>query len=263
MAKTHDSSTEILINSSYLVDLNDDLSRWTSYFQTPVSLEPNKQYGISVNSASVSNTFPQFHEQETTFKLNSTVITVDNDIQHQNTTALCVYLSNLTIQSGIDLMFMLDAPTQRVRIKNNSGADLTIHLDPVYLPFWKKLGFKYDLKRSLSNVVMTDQDTILLQYITKLISTQRVYVCCDQIVNNTYYFGTNNKSVLCSIDITGGYKAYSYMKQTVPYQHDLTYSQNFEYLSFSLMDDLFRPLKDMRGGGVNLSLVVQRLNYND
>lgn len=261
--RTHDYSSEILINSaSDKVNLNDTLSNWSSNFPIPIQLEPNVDYSMYVSSASITNTMDQFHSTELNFKLNSTVITIDPEIIHKKTSKLCLYLSDLCSLAGEDLLFTVDSNTQRILIKNMSGADLTIDLASQYLPFWKKLGFRYDNSVSLTELVLTDQQQVLLKYIARLISTQRVYISCDQIKNNSYFTTNNPRAILGSIDIVSGYGSYNTYEAKFIYEHDLVYTNNFQYLSFQVYDDQFREI-ELRGGGVNLSLVVKKTNFND
>jgi len=264
MAATHDYSTEIYINSNTeLKNLNNTLSDWTSTFSIPVQLDKDQEYAMSVMSAAVSNTFPQFHPTEQTFKLGSSTFTVDDNVVHSNTTALCQYLTNLCVAGGLNMAFSLDSSTQRIRLTNNTANDVSLDLSPEYLPFWKKIGFNYDVKRSLTGVTLTPADDVLMNFICRLIPTQRVFVTCNQIKNNSYYPTDDNKPILCQVDLTGGYGSYSFNERPYPYEHDLIYRTTFNSLQFSLLDDQFRPLTNMRGGSVNLSLVVKKVNYND
>ena len=70
MNQTRDGSIEIYINSAVdKVNVNDTLSSWTSYLPIPVEIENNQTYGLSVKTASICNTIPQFHDEEKTFKI--------------------------------------------------------------------------------------------------------------------------------------------------------------------------------------------------
>jgi len=260
---THDFSTELYINSALeLNDFKNTLSDWTTKFRIPVRLDQNQDYAVSVLSAAVSNTFPQFHETELKFKLNSTVITIDDNVVHTNTTALCNYLTNLSIGSGVNVNFSLDSATQRIKITNNEAIDVVLDLASEYLPFWKKIGFNYDYKRSLSGVTLTPSDDVLLNYICRLVPTERVFITCNQIKNNSYYATDDNKAILCQIDLTGNFGSYSFNERPYPYEHDLAYRNTFQTMSFTLLDDQFRKLK-MFGGNCNISLVIKKINYND
>ena len=260
---THDYSNEILINSAIdITDVNDTLANWSSYFKIPIQLNQDIHYAMYVSSASITNTIDQFHSTESVFKLNATKLVVNVDIIHANTTALCAYLTQLCDAADIDLIFTLDPATQRIRIRNMSGSTLIIDLSSKYLPFWKKLGFKYDLVESADSIEMDDQDDILLKYICRLTPTQRVYICCPQVRNNSYYPTASNKPILTSIDITGGYGTYNTYSAPFIYEHDLIYNTTYNYLSFQVLDDQYRPI-DLRGGGVNLSLVIKQTNFND
>ena len=263
MATTHDFSTELYINSAndkrYL---KNTLSNWTTVFPIQVALDPNIDYSISVMSASVSNTFPQFHEQENTFKMNDKIFVVDNTIIHTNTTALCVYLTNICAAQSLAVSFTMDSQTQRIKITNTTASDVVIDLSKQYLQFWEKIGFNYDVQRSLTGLTLTPADDVLLEYICKLISTETVYITCNQIKGNSYYPTDSNLPILCSIHITGGYGVYSVNERPFFYEHDLLYRSSFDSISFSVLDSKFRPL-EMRGGGVNLSLIVKKVNLND
>ena len=261
---THDFSSEIYINSATeLDDFNNSLSNWTSKFPIPIQLDKDTQYALSVLSCSISNTFPQFHPTEQKFKLNAIELTVDTNVVHNNTTELCQYLTNLCTVGGVNMVFSFDSSTKRIRITNDEAIDVELDLSAEYLPFWKKIGFNYDAKRSLTGVTLTPSDDILLNYVCRLIPTQRVFVTCNQIVGNSYYPTTSNLPILCQVDFTGGYGSYSFNERPFPYEHDLVYRTTFSSLQFSLLDDQFRPLTDMKGGSVNLSLVVKKVNYND
>lgn len=263
MAQTHDFSTEIYINSASDVGrLSNTLSNWTTQFAIPVQLDQNQEYAMSVMSAAISNTFPQFHETETKFKLNSTEFVVDDNVVHANTTAMCQYLSNLCAGGGIALVFTLDSATQRIRITNSTASNVVLDLSPEYLPFWEKIGFEYDFQRSLIGVTLTPSDDTLFNYICRLVPTQRIFITCNQIKNNSYYPTNSNRPILCQIDITGGFGTYSYNERPFFYEHDLSYRKGFSTLSFAVLDDKFREMK-MRGGNVNISLVVKKVNLND
>jgi len=259
MNKTRDGSTEIYVNSAVdKTNLNDTLSSWTSYFDIPIELESNKTYGLSLKSASICNTFPQFHQTELTFKLNSTVITVNDDIIFSNTTALCSYLTTLCDTNQIDLEFKLDPATQRIRIVNEMPSTIVVDLSEMYLPFWKKLGFQYDLTAQLPSISIEANGDVLLRYIATLIPTQRVFIICDEVIPNSAYPTNNNRPIIGSVDLMAGYGAYNYIVEPFLYEHDLKFRHAFNSLTFSILDDKYRPLK-MRGGSVNLSLYVKRL----
>ena len=68
---------------------------------------------------------------------------------------------------------------------------------------------------------------------------------------------------MCQVDLTGGFGAYSFNNPNFTYEHDLLYRTTFDSLQFSLLDDQFRPLTNMKGGSVNLSLIIKKVNYND
>jgi len=260
---THDFSSEVFINSSTDIrDLNDTLSNWNTYFKIPIQLDPNHNYALSCNSASIANTMPSFHSTEVHFKINALEFVVDNDIDFLNTTALCQYLTNLCSQQSMAFVFSVDNLTKRVRITNNTASEITIDLGEKYLPFWKKMGFRYDLSDKLSGVTIEAAGDILLRYITRLVSTQRVFITCSQVKNNSYYPTVNNVPIIAEINITGAKNSYSFQLSNYVEQHDLVYSGNFSKLSFTVLDDQFREI-ELRGGGVNLSLVVKKIVLTD
>jgi len=259
MNQTQDKSAEVYINSAVdKTNINDTLSNWTSFFDIPVELENNAQYGLSVKSASICNTFPQFHINETIFKINSIELQIDDDRIFTNTGALCSYLTTLCSTASIDLEFKLDAPTQRIRLVNNTAGNIIIDLNDTYLPFWKKLGFQYSLSVSLPSLTISSQDDVLLKYIATLIPTQRVFIICDDVIPNSSYPTNNNRPIIASVDLMAGYGAYNYLVEPFLYEHDLRFRHAFNSLSFSVLDDKYRPIQ-MRGGSVNLSLVVKKL----
>ena len=259
MNQTRDGSIEIYINSAVdKVNINDTLSSWTSYLPIPVEIENNKPYGLSIQSASICNTFPQFHESETTFMINQTAFTVDDDIIFTNTGNLCSYLTTLVDGGGLDVEFKLDPKTQRIKITNNTSSGILIPIQEPYLSFWKKLGFQYDLSQQLQHISIEAGGDVLLKYIATLIPTQRVFIVCDEVVPNSAYPTNNNRPIIGSIDLLAGYGAYNYTVSPFLYEHDLRFRHAFNSLSFSILDDKYRPLK-MRGGSVNLSIVVKRL----
>jgi len=259
MNQTRDGSIEIYINSSVdKTNLNDTLSEWTSYLPIPVEIENNKSYGLSIKSASICNTIPQFHETETKFKLNSTELIVDDDTIFSNTSSLCAYLTTLCSSKSIDMEFKLDPKTQRIQLINNTNLSVVVDLTGQYLNFWKKLGFRYDLQDQVPSVTIEAGGDVLLSYIATLIPTQRVFIICDEVVPNSAYPTNNNRPIIGSIDLMAGYGAYNVAVAPFLYEHDLRFRHAFNSLSFSVVDDKYRPIK-MRGGSVNLSIVVKRL----
>jgi hypothetical protein len=259
MNQTRDGSVEIYINSAVdKTNVNDTLSEWTSYLPIPIEIENNKAYGLSVKSASICNTIPQFHATETKFKLNNTEINIDNDTIFTNTSNLCAYLTTLCDTASIDLEFKLDPKTQRVKVINNTAGGLMIDLSEPYLFFWKKLGFQYDLTLQLPSITIEAGGETLLKYIATLIPTQRVFIICDEVVPNSAYPTDNNRPIIGSIDLMAGYGAYNFTVEPFLYEHDLRFRHAFNSLSFSILDDKYRPIQ-MRGGSVNLSLVIKRI----
>jgi len=233
MNQTRDGSVEIYINSAVdKVNVSDTLSEWTSYLPIPVELENNKAYGLSVQSASICNTFPQFHETERRFKLDNTEIVVNDDIIFTNTANLCSYLSELCVNAGIDALFTVDGATHRVRIKNNSSSTVVVDLGEPYVNFWKKMGFRYDLVESLTSVAVEAGGDILLRYIATIIPTQRVFIVCDQVVPNSSYPTDNNRPIVCSIDLQAGYGSFNFAVSPYLYEHDLRFRHAFNSLSF-------------------------------
>jgi len=258
MNQTRDGSIEIYINSAVdKVNVNDTLSSWTSYLPIPVEIENNQTYGLSVKTASICNTIPQFHDEEKTFKIGTTELTIDDDIIFANTASLCAYLNNLMTAQSILLSFALDPKTLRIRLTNNSSGTIDIPLNEPYLSFWKKLGFRYDLIQNLPNVTIEAGGDILFQYIATLVPTQRVFIVCDEVIQNSAYPSNFNRPIIGSIDLISGYGAYNYVVEPFLYEHDLKLRHAFNSMSFSILDDKYRPVK-MRGGSVNLSLVVRR-----
>jgi hypothetical protein len=259
MNNTRDKSLEVYINSAVdTTNINDTLSNWTSYFQIPVDIQPNESYGLSVKKAAICNTIPQFHKEERTFKLNNFVVSIDGDRLFTNTVQLCDYLTSLCSSEGIALNFSVDDNTKRVKITNGSGSNLVIDLANPYLAFWKKMGFQYDLVDNLPSITITPNDDVKFRYIAKLIPTQRVFIVCDEVIPNSSYPTNNNRPIIGSIDLVGGYGSFNFSVEPYLYEHDIRYKHAFSSLSFSILDDQYRQI-EMRGGSVNLSLVIKKI----
>lgn len=255
LAQTYDKSYEVYINSSVdTVNLNDTLSNWTSYFPIPLNLAYGK-YKMAVKSAAVCNTIDQFHDRNNKFKINSTVYTVETDRIYSTTSTLCTYLSNLVSGESID--FSLDPDTQRVRVVNNSGTTKTLDLTGDYLRFWKKLGFRYSSTTTPNTIDLND---ILLQHIATLIPTQKVYITCDEILPNSSYPTNSNRGILTDISLQAGYGIYTAYQPSTFYFHELRVNNSLSHLSFQLLDDKYEVIKDLKGGSINLSLIIKKVD---
>jgi len=259
MDSTEDKTLEVYINSSIdKVNTTDTLTDWVSYFKIPVAISPNETYGLAVKKSAICNTIPQFNKVERVFKLNNTVIEIDGDRIFTNTQNLCLYLTALCSSNGFSLSFTIDDNTKRVRLTNNTTSDIIIDLAQPYLSFWAKIGFQYDLTLGFSNVTIEPSGDILLKYITKLIPTQRIYICCDDVIPNSSYPTNSNKGIISSIDLLGGYGSYNFSVEPFLYFHQIKYTHAFSSLSFSVLDDNYRPI-ELKGGSINLSLVIKKI----
>lgn len=254
LSQTHDKSIEVYINSAIdKTNLNDTLATWTSFFKIPVPLAHGK-YGIAIRSLAICNTIDQFNDKNNKFKINDTEYTIEIDRVYQSTKALCTILT--TLVSSENIVFSIDAETQRVRVKNNSGSKKSIDLTGDFLNFWKKLGFRYDIKSQPNSVDINDT---LLKHIATLIPTQRVYLTCSNVVPNSYYPTDNNRGIIGHVDLQAGYGVYSLFQPSEFYYHDLNDNHSLNSLSFSLLNDKYEPIKDLNGGSVNISLIVKKL----
>jgi YD repeat-containing protein len=257
MARTTDNTIEIFINSATdKVNLNDTVSKWTTFFEIPIEVDGAST--LAVHKASILNSLPNFHADERTFRLNSTTLTVDKNIVFTSATTLATYLISLTTNAGFDITFAIDADSQRLRITNNDTADLVIDLADVFLPFWEKMGFKYDDASALPSITLPQDDDVLFLYLPIVISTQCVYIVSNAIVPNSNYATDSNRAILCSIDFDGGFGRYNCFDSKFLYKHDLITKHNFNSMSFEVLDDKYRPV-DMFGGKVGLSLILSKI----
>lgn len=252
LANTSDKTLELYINNSVdKISTNDNLTSWQTIFEVPIPLE-DINYKLSVQSASIANTFPQFHSTERKVKINSSVITIPRSRVFNNTSDFLVWLSSQFDNVSLDVNMSVDIDTKTVTIENNHSDNITIDLSPTYLPFWRKMGYTgYETSK-----VIEPLQTLQLQYVPSLIPTQRVFITCDSIVNNSNTPTIDNRPILCCINITGGFGTYSYEVLPYVYEHDFIKIRTINSLRFQVFDDKYRPL-EMRGGAVLMSLILR------
>jgi len=252
--QTSDHTLELYINSSSDgIQGSSSLSNWTTNFPVPANLESGR-YNLAVSSASIANTFPQFHSTERKVRVNTVEFNLSRDAVYSNTGAFTTALTSQMDASSVELVLSVDTLTQRVLLTNDGAGNATIDLAEPYLEFWKKMGY---VDTGATELVLTPAQTLLLPYVASLIPTQRVHITCDSIVNNSITPSINNRPIMCCVNIESNFGSYSTQVYPYLYKHDLVSQNSLYTLKFGVYDDKSRLL-EMMGGSVNLSILLSK-----
>jgi hypothetical protein len=129
------------------------------------------------------------------------------------------------------------------------------------MPFWNKLGFQQSQETTPGNLRVPAAGSLLAEKLAVLIATQRVYITCNEILNNSFIGSTTtNPPVLCVIDIEGSFGTFNTFENNNPvyFNHDMTITNNLNFLSFGLLDDRYKPV-ELLGSGIRLSLIIKEI----
>lgn len=257
---------EIYLNSEVDKLPSETPSRWTTFFNEKIELVGSQKYELQVQSVSVPNVFPAFNSKERQIEFSFSgepiqSVEVDKSRVYQSISDLVLYLTSLL---GTDIEFSINTETQRMVIKNNSGKTVYFYNDGDNHMFFKKLGFTKAMNNVSGRIQILAGAQVEGEYLPVLIATQRVYITCDQIINNSITPSKSTPSILACVDLTGSFGSFSnYIQQNNNFfRHIITSTSNLNYLSFSVLDDTYEPI-EMLGSGVRLSLVLRKMEHGD
>lgn len=252
---------EIYINSEIDKLPSETPSNWTTYFNQRIELTGSNTYELQVQSISIPNVFSAFNSVERNIEYSyanqaTQYLTIDAERVFQSLSDLTTYLTTLF---NDEIEFSINPITQRMKIKNTTANTVFLYNDGANHAFFNKLGFSKALNNVAGRIQILAGDEVEGQYLPVLISTQRVYVTCDQIINNSITPSKSTPSILACVDLNGSFGSFSnYIQQNNNFfKHIITSTSNLNYLSFSLLDDHYEPI-ELLGSGVRLSLVLRR-----
>ncbi len=254
-----DNTFEVYLNSEFDRRNTDTTADWTTEFNN-IMLDPNKGYQVALSSVQIPNSCPQFHQDETHFKIGDGVDTYDvyydNSKIFENVSAMLAYVNTLIGEKITGVVVSQDEDSKKTKIVNNSGSDLILNFSlKSSISFFRKLGFVYS-----TNVIIANTTSIISSYYPSLIGSARFYIVCEEIVNNSFSGKDyNNWSIFKAVNINVGFGSYvNFQSNNELYYHDLSITTNLNNLSFRILDDRLRPV-DLNGGGVLMSLFVREV----
>lgn len=252
---------EIYLNSEVDKLTSETPSKWTTQFNEAITLVGSQKYELQVQSVSVPNVFPAFNSRERQIEynyagMNAVRLTLDKDRIFDTFSEMTTYLSGLF---NNDIVFSINPQTQRLKIQNTTASTVFFYNDEDFHWFFRKMGFTKSLNNVSGRIQILAGNEVEGEFLPVLISTQRVYVTCDQILNNSITPSRSTPSILCCVDLTGSFGSFSnYTQQNNHFfKHIVTTSGNLSYLSFSLIDDTYEPI-ELLGSGVRLSLILRK-----
>ena len=256
-----DNTIEIYINSLIDKRAQDTPADFLVDFDTSLRLINQAEYQIAVKTAAAPNTCPQFAQNE----LISTVlqegqsnqeILIQVDRVYASTSDFLTDLqTKLNALSDVDVTISQDSNTKKVLLTNNSAGYIRL----ISSKFWEKVGFTVDQETSQGYIEIASTASLLSAKVTLMIRTQRYFLCCRNVYNNAVTKDNNYSQIIAVIDIEGSYGTYNSEQMNYLWYHDITNSNNIDSLSFYLLDDQRRPIQNLYVGGVQLSLIVKRL----
>mgnify|MGYP005990974755 CR=1 FL=1 len=254
-----DNTFEIYLNSEYDRRQEDTTADWTTEFNN-IMLNPNKGYQVALSSVQIPNSCPQFHQNESHFKIGDGVDTYDvyydTSKIFSSMPDMLNYVSSLFSNEISGVLVQQDVDSRKTKIINNSGGDLVLDFTHKgSINFFRKLGFVYS-----TNVTVANTLDIISSYYPSLIGTARFYIVCEEISNNSFSGKNyNNWSIFKSVNVNVGFGSYvNFQSNNELYYHDLTITTNLNNLSFRILDDKLRPV-DLNGGGVLMSLFIREV----
>ena len=253
---------EIYINSEVDKLPNETPSKWTTFFNERIELKGSEKYELQVQSVSVPNVFSAFNAKERLIEYTyeneaAQNVEIDKNRVFQSIGDLTTYLTGLFSNA---IVFSIEAETQKMVITNTSAKNVFLYNDGDYHAFFQKLGFTKAFNNVSGRIPIQAGDSITSEYLPVLIATQRVYITCDQILNNSITPSRTTPSILACVDLTGSFGSFSnYIQQNNNFfKHIITSTSNLNYLSFSILDDTYEPI-ELLGSGVRLSMVLRRI----
>ena len=256
-----DRTFEIYLNSRYDRQTNDSVSKWTTEFPQ-IPLDPNKNYQVALSSAQIPNICPQFHKDDTHFKIGDGVdvfdVYYDNSKIFSNIPDMLAYVSSLMNDQISGVVVSQDIDSRKTKIQNNTGSDLILNFaNSGSENFFNKLGFEYP-----TNTIIANTTSIISSYYPSLIGTARFYIVCNNIKNNSYARKTNSNNswpILKGLNANVGFGSYlNFQSNNELYYHDLNVSNSLNSLSFVIIDDRMREI-DLEGGSVMMTLFVREV----
>lgn len=256
-----DNTIEIYINSVIDKRPQDTPADFLVDFDTSIRLENQKTYQLAVKTIAAPNTAPQFADEELNFSVLQEGETQENlsiqvdRIYNSTPDFLTDIQGKLNALTGVNVTIAQDANTRRVRITNNATGYIRLFSSK----FWKKVGFTVDQETSTGYIEIPASGNILSANATLLIRTQRYLLCSRNVYNNAIVKENNYSQVVAIIDLENSWGSYNSEQLNYLYYHDMTNSNNIDSLSFFLLDDQRRPIQDLYVGGVQLSLIIKKV----
>ena len=270
MSFTTDNVIEVRLNSEVEGDrgVGGTTSDWTTVFSNPVQFTPNDFLHLAARNASAPNTCPQFATNEISYSVlqegeTVQVLTIPQTRVFGSTSDFLTYFQTaLNALTTVDVTIALDADTKLVSITNNSAGYLRLNRG-IYAPFWNKLGFTAAQETASDYIELASLGVLLSRKVSRLIRTQRYYVCCKNTFKNAKTANDDFSEILCTIDIENEFGSYSSEQYNYLYWHQINDSNVLSGLSFYLLDDQRRPIEYLSGGGVCLDLLLKVVPQNE
>ena len=263
ISSTSDNSIELYINSEVDKRPSDTPANFTVNYPQNIPL-PQMNYHLNVVSVAVPNTMPQFNSDQRNVSIQvnndpAVGFSINKNEVFNSTNEFCTRFEGLVngISSGL-VTVTQDALTRRFTIKNNKTGTIKFSSGGDYAGFWLKLGFSQAQINS-GTITIGPHATVASEFLPVLVSTQRVYITCDEIANNSFIpSNETNPPILCHVDLQGAFGSFNVFESDDPnfWNHDLNISGNLNNLSFRLLDDRYKPV-ELLGSGIRLSLVVK------
>lgn len=264
---TKDHSIEVYINSSTDKQSSDTTSNFRAIFPQNIPLPGDMTYNLNVISVACPYTMPQFNTDQRSirFEVDSVPETyqINKAIINSSMDDLCTYLNGLLNPSSTNVSFSVNSSTQRLVMKNEStNKTVSFSVDGDYGNFWLKMGFS-QTQLDAGDLTIVNSGGVKYSvegdYLPVLVPTQRVYITCGNIKNNSFIPSVStNPPILCTVDLFGGFGSYSLFENDDNkfWVHDLNVSGNLNSLQFGILDDRYKPV-ELLGGGLLLSLVIK------
>jgi hypothetical protein len=256
-----DRTYEIYLNSRYDKSSDDSVSNWTSEFPQ-IPLNPNKTYQMALSSAQIPNICPQFHIEDSNFKIGDGVnmydVHYDNSKIFNNIQEMLSYVSSIMNDAIAGILVSQDSDSRKTKIINNTGSDLILNFaNSGSKNFFNKLGFDYPTNTTISNTL-----SIISSYYPSLVGTARFYIVCNDIKNNSFAKRSNSSNsypIFKGLNANVGFGSFiNFQSNNELYYHDLNTSNTINSLSFLIVDDRMRPI-DLEGGSVLMTLFIREV----
>jgi hypothetical protein len=264
---TQDKSIEVYINSEVDKQTDDSESNFTAVFPQHIPLPTNLNYHLNVISAACPNTMPQFNTDQRfisyTVGANAPVtVEINKHIINSSTSDLATYLNSLCNPTDVNVSFSVNSQTRQLVVTNETTDEvLTFNVSGNYRNFWLKLGFT-ETQLDTGDLTLTNASGVKVTAtgykLPVLVATQRVYITCRDIKNNSFIPTiATNPPILCTVDMMGSFGSFNVFENDDEnfWNHDLYINGSLNSLTFNLLDDRYQPI-ELLGGGLRLALVV-------